>query len=120
MLNDHLYKMEQISNHLVIIFCATYINPISCLPSIERELSERSFSGTVLFDLLLSNGFSSNRFFQVEIKEGKIDRRYIKVVDVASLDGKIIERVNLFYKRNVDLLRNNHILLDEEKEFLLC
>jgi hypothetical protein len=115
-----LYQIEKISDRVVVIFSTTYVNPISYLPAIEKDLGKMDLSGKIIFDLLLSNGYSFNRFVEVAVCKGKVDRRSMKVVDFSNLDETIISFTDNFYKLHPSLVENNHILLDEEKHDLMC
>jgi Antitoxin to bacterial toxin RNase LS or RnlA len=115
-----LYQIEKISDRVVVVFSTSYINPISYLPTIEEDLGKMDSSGKIIFDLLLSNGHSFNRFVEVAICNGKVDRRSMKVIDSSSLDKSIISFTDNFYKSHPSLVESNHILLDEEKHDLIC
>lgn len=114
-----LYKIEKISDQVVLAVCTTYINPISYLPIIEEDLSRINFTGKIIFDLLLSNGYNTNRFVEADVNEAKVDRKSMKVIDISSLDKTLIDRTYKFYKTHSDLVNNSNILLDEEKYYLL-
>ncbi|MEH2397212.1 type II toxin-antitoxin system RnlB family antitoxin [Nostoc sp.] len=119
MQTQDLYQVERICEQVVIIFCTTYTNPISYLPSIEQELSKINFSGKIIFDLLLSNGYSSNRFVEADVFEAKVNRRSMKVIDFSKLDDFLIGKTHEFYKSHPYLVESNSILLDEEKYYLI-
>lgn len=114
-----LYQVQIVSDRVVMIFCTTYINPISYLPLIEEGLSKINFSGKIIFDLLLSNGYSSNRFVEADVSEAKVIRRSMKVIDPSSLDKWLLEKTYDFYKSHPFLVESNTILLDEEKYYLI-
>lgn len=114
-----LYQMEKISDRVVLIVCTTYENPISYLPVIEESLGSIDFSGRIIFDLLLANGCSPNRFVEADMNMDRIDRRSMRVVDVFELDEIIVSKAHEFYVTNPNLVKNNHILLDDEKYNLL-
>lgn len=114
-----LYQVERISDQVVIIFCTTYTNPISYLPSIEEDLGKMNFSGKVIFDLLLSNGYSPNRFIEADINKSKINRRSMRVIESSNLDKLIISKALEFYRSHSQLVERNNILLEEEKYHLM-
>ncbi|GAB1539942.1 hypothetical protein NUACC21_26110 [Scytonema sp. NUACC21] len=114
-----LYRIERISEQVVAIFCTTYVNPISYLPIIEEELIRLNFSGKIIFDLLLSNGYSSNRFIEAEVCKTKVNRSSMKVINSSNLDEFFIKRTQEFYKSHPELVENNNILQDEEKYYLI-
>jgi Antitoxin to bacterial toxin RNase LS or RnlA len=53
---------SEISDFPFIVFATTGTNPMSELTGIETELSSSRMACEILFDLLLSNGDTSNRF----------------------------------------------------------
>ena len=110
-----LYQTERVSNHTVIVFSMTYINPISYLPNIEEDLGKMNFSGKLIFDLLLSNGNSSNRFVEVTVNKAKIERRSMKVIEHSSLEPYLIKKSREFYMSHQFIVDSSNILLDEEK-----
>jgi hypothetical protein len=114
-----LYHIEIISKKVVMIFCTTYINPISYLPTIEQDLNKLDFTGAVFFDLLLSNGYSFNRFAETLIYGGKIDRKSIRIIDSSELENIILLKANNFYKSHAYLVERNNILMEEEKYYLI-
>lgn len=114
-----LYQVEMISEQVVVIFCTTYINPISYLPIIEEDLSKINFSGKIIFDLLLSNGYNSNRFVEADVIEAKVNRRSMKVIDSSTLDECLLGKTHEFYKSHPYLVESNSILLDEDKYNLI-
>jgi hypothetical protein len=116
---NKFYRIENISDRVVLIFCTTYINPISYLPVIEKDLGEIKFSGKIIFDLLLANGYNSNRFVEADVIESKINRRSMKVIEPSNLDEFLLKKIRIFYKSNPDILEGNAILLDEEKYQLI-
>lgn len=52
------------------VFATGAESPMEVLVDVERELSKQKIVGSVLFDLLLSNGNKANRYFVAEF-DGK-------------------------------------------------
>jgi hypothetical protein len=115
-----LYEIEKVSDELVLILGTTYINPISCLSDIDEDLANTEFNGKVLFDLLLANGYSSNRFIEAHTEGHKVDRSSMRVLCASSLDDSILNKIHCFYKSRPWLFEANQILLEEEKSRLIC
>jgi hypothetical protein len=113
-----VYQIEKFSDKVVIVFSTTYVNPISYLPKIEEDLRNNIFTGKVIFDLLLSNGYSSNRFIEVNINNSKIDRSSMKVIESYTIEKDFLDKTHEFYRSHPHLLENNFILLDEEKNLI--
>lgn len=114
-----LYRVNRISDEVVLIFCTTHINPISYLSLIEEDLIRINFSGKIIFDLLLCNGYSTNRFVEASVCGSKVNRRSMRVIESSILDKSTIKNINKFYKKNRHLLENNDILLDDQKYDLI-
>ncbi|MDM3855426.1 MAG: type II toxin-antitoxin system RnlB family antitoxin, partial [Aphanizomenon gracile PMC649.10] len=66
--------------------------------------------------LLLSNGYTSNRFVQAKVVNNKIDRSSMKVVN--SVSDFILAKSREFYMKNRNFLEDSS-LMDEEKQELL-
>lgn len=114
-----LYQIEIVADGVVIVFGTTYANPLSCLPVIEQELSKMNFSGKVIFDLLLSNGYSSNRFIEAEVESSRVIRKSMKVISSSDLDDNFLELTHEFFRSQPNLIEKNFILLDKEKYSLI-
>lgn len=110
-----LYQIERVSDYTIVVFSMTYINPISYLSTIEKDLGKLDFSGKIIFDLLLSNGNSSNRFVEANVNNSKIDRRSMKVIGHSSLESSFVKKTREFYKSHQSILDSSNILLDDEK-----
>jgi hypothetical protein len=119
MRDREIYSIEKVSDTTAVVFANSYVNPISFLPYIEEQLASMSFSGEVIFDLLLSNGHTFNRIVASSVVQGKVDRKAFKIVDLSSLGKVVAQKIKAFYKSNDVLVQSNFILSDEEKEFLL-
>jgi hypothetical protein len=112
---DKICHIEEINDRLTLVLSKTYINPISYLPSIEEKLIASSRNGKVVFDLLLTNGNAFNRFVETVITNGVIDRKTMKVINIAELDIDVLDRVASYYRQNKSLIESNQILFDDEK-----
>lgn len=49
-----------------LIVATSYVNPLGDLPVIAEKLAKENYNGKVLFDLVLCNGFASNRFIEID------------------------------------------------------
>jgi len=55
---------QTVSQYSVVVYSTSCDSPINHLPELEDELKEIGVKGEVLFDLLLSNGNTSDRFYK--------------------------------------------------------
>lgn len=107
--------------NIYVAFSQSYESNIthSSLNEIEKIL--KSFNGTIIFDLALSNGLdASNRFISAEINEGDaegyFDRSSIKVIKPWA---GLLTYSYLYYSAHPELVANSNILSDQHKEALL-
>jgi Antitoxin to bacterial toxin RNase LS or RnlA len=114
-----LYRIKKVSDSLVVIFSTTYINPISYLPTIEEDLGKINYCGRIIFDILLTNGHSFNRFAEAIVQNGKFDRKSFKLIEYSSLNYSVLRKIDAFYKANSYLVTTNHVLLEDEKRYLI-
>lgn len=61
------YRMRKFDNprYGYVIFSASFQNPMDQIDLIEKELSSKGYSGSVVFDLLLTIGNRDTRFQEV-------------------------------------------------------
>ncbi len=64
----------------IIVFSTCYISPIDEIDRIQEEI--KGYNGIVLFDLLMCNGFSSNRFIEGLYDGERFVRSTFKKVDL--------------------------------------
>ncbi|ONN64049.1 hypothetical protein BTM36_24020 [Herbaspirillum sp. VT-16-41] len=54
------------SDSCKVVVATSYVSPLSQVYAIALELKSIGYQGDVIFDLVLSNGFSSNRFLKTD------------------------------------------------------
>lgn len=91
-------------NDSVFIHSTSYINPILELDDISVELSKMKYSGLVIFDLLLSNGDSRDRFVKTQFNGTEFDLNYFKITVVSK---KIKKEIESFYYENAKYFKNS-------------
>ncbi|MDQ0341108.1 hypothetical protein J2S00_003952 [Caldalkalibacillus uzonensis] len=106
-------KVEE-PNNVCLILSNSYINPLEELESIESDL-QNNFTGKVIFDLLLSNGNSSNRFMEAIFDGNKFDYSSFKIITDVDVT---IKKISASYYRNNENLMQSTIVSDAFK-FLL-
>ena len=97
-----------------IILSTSYINPLSNLDIIEKELKNKKYNGEVFFDLLLSNGKSKNRFIEVTYNFGFDPSSFSELETISPF---ILELSKSFYENNLILIENS--ILTKVQKFLL-
>lgn len=116
MLNNIYFQTYTFENQLnCLIFSTSYVSLTEQLPDVIRTLKSIDFKGLVIFDLLLSNGNSLNRFISSTF-DG------ISFNDFVILnDQKEIQEVrgisSAFYSQNHEFVENS-ILSKSEKRLI--
>ncbi len=110
----HIKKLNT-DSYLYIILSKSYVSPIDEIEELERDLEKMSAKGKIIFDLLLSNGDSPDRYFEAEFDGKKIIRNTFKQINLIS---RTIEMASVnFYRESFHLLENS--VLTRQKKFLL-
>lgn len=99
------------SNYDYLILSTSYVNPLQNISEIEKTLKAKNIR--ILFDLLLSNGNSENRFIEATFNGEKLDNfRNCNNVDI-----EIRKKAGQFYQENTNLLNNS--VLSRPTKFLI-
>ncbi|PWW26628.1 RnlB antitoxin of RnlAB toxin-antitoxin system [Cytobacillus oceanisediminis] len=110
------YEIQKVDYHEYpyVIFSTSYVNPIEDIDDIEEELKPL-FKGKVVFDLLLSNGFTSNRFVEAEFDGTRFNHSSFKALK--DVNDCIIKEASHFYSSHSGLLKNG--ILSNAHQFLI-
>ncbi len=95
-----------------LVFATSYENPIDYLDDIENELKSKMYSGKILFDLLLCNGMSSNRYVEMEFDGENFDLFTSKVLETPS---KVIKEYIYGYLKDQPSLVQNSVLPNAQR-----
>ncbi|MDR1665026.1 MAG: type II toxin-antitoxin system RnlB family antitoxin [Clostridiales bacterium] len=74
------YKILNLEEYEFAIIATSYLRPLDDKEKIEEELRSRHFRGPVLFDLLLCNGLSLNRYALMEFDGEKFVSSSLKIL----------------------------------------
>ncbi len=110
------FQIEKVNDtdYSIIVMSTSYINPLDEIEEIENYLRE-NFKGKVLFDMLLKNGLSSNRFMEAVFDGQKFDRN--SFTTLSEVDYRIKEFAAKFYRRHKELL--DYSILPKAYQFLI-
>lgn len=93
-----------------LIFSVDYRSPLEFINDIELELRSAPLCQKVIFDLLLSNGMTSNRYFEAFFNGQHLEN----IRKCVNVDNEIKEASNHFYKKYPTLLKNS-VLVNQQK-----
>lgn len=101
-------------NYPLIIFATSYVSPMGQLPVMANEPELTGYEGFVLFDLLLSNGYASNRFITIEVNDGKFDYDSVTVVDLN--DEGIMNYCLAFHQSHPEYVNNSSLFQSDKND----
>lgn len=90
--------------HYIFIQSTSYNNPINNLDQIAKELRKNRYEGSVVFDLLLATGNTSNRFLLTKFTNRKFDTSSFQKTQISI---KLRKEIFIYYKNNSDYLSNS-------------
>lgn len=113
----HRYRIEKLQLNDVsgIIYSLSYDSPMNYLDSIEQELAVHGIKGKVCFDLLLSNGNTTDRFYCAFFDGSKLSSNTLR--KESDIPNEIYERSLVFYSDNEECLANS--VLNKAQRFLI-
>ncbi|WP_130860432.1 type II toxin-antitoxin system RnlB family antitoxin [Gracilibacillus phocaeensis] len=100
------------SDNQLVVVSTSYISPLSKLFLIANELKSSQYKGELVFDLLLSNGFASNRFLKMEFDGQQVITQSVEVLPDVS-ENLLKDIYKHFYEHPEYL--ENCILPDAQK-----
>lgn len=98
-----------------IVYSLSYDSPMNHLASIERDLANHGIKGKVCFDLLLSNGNTSDRFYCAFFDGNRLSYESLK--KESDVPNEIYEQSLIFYSENEAFLANS--VLNRAQRFLI-
>lgn len=107
-----LIKSED-SQYTYISMSTDYSRPDDYFSRLELELNELNYEGQVAFDLLLSNGVKSNRYYSAYFNGERFAVSTFSHMN--EVTASIAALTSQFYKRNYDLVSTNKILSKPQK-----
>jgi hypothetical protein len=110
-----VYEIKLLNEMLGIVFSLSYENPLDYLTLINEELLKLRFSGSIYFDLLLSNGQTSNRYIFARVKDGCVVLNSLSVKKQVPLE--ITKESAKFYLKSLNILQNGILSEDEILSF---
>ena len=103
-------------NYPLVIFATSYVSPVESIPLMEKEPELAGYKGLVLFDLLLSNGYASNRFITLEVNDGRFDYDSATIVDLKN--EEIVEYCFAFHHSHPEYVKKSSLLQRDKNDLL--
>jgi hypothetical protein len=94
-----------------IVYSTNYLRLDEYIDDVALVLKQRAFKGTVIFDLLLSNG-QFNRFVEIDFIENKFNKRSIRKIN--NINSEIAIKSSIFYSKNINYLSRGILSKNEQ------
>ncbi|MFE8696537.1 type II toxin-antitoxin system RnlB family antitoxin [Cytobacillus sp. FJAT-53684] len=98
-----------------VVVATSYVSPLPQIYAIANELKSIGYKGEVIFDLVLSNGFSSNRLLKTNFDGEQLNIGKIEVL--ATLKSSILDELYVFFYQNPQYVRASS--LSEPQKYVL-
>lgn len=103
------------SDQRKLVLSTSYASPLSSVFIISDELAKQNYKGEVLFDLLLSNGFTPNRFLSMQFDGTKLLPQTTKKIE--GIPEKLLKEIYAFYYEHTEYVEQSS-LPDVQKHLL--
>lgn len=103
------------SDERKLVLSTSYASPLSSVFLISDELAKESYQGEVLFDLLLSNGFTPNRFLSMQFDGTKLLPQTARKIN--DIPEKLLKDIYAFYYEHAEYVEQSS-LPDVQKHLL--
>lgn len=89
-------------NEVIVVTQTTELNPITNLDRLISYLQAIKFSGSVVFDLLYTNGLAYNRFVEINFDGTAFDRQSLNIIE--HIDYNLKNEQDNFFRSAPDIL----------------
>ncbi|MCR1834290.1 type II toxin-antitoxin system RnlB family antitoxin [Oceanobacillus caeni] len=103
------------SDSCKVVVATSYVSPLSQVYAIALELKSIGYQGDVIFDLVLSNGFSSNRFLRTDFDGEQLNISKIEVLP--KLKSNILDELYVFFYEHPQYVKASS--LPEPQKYVL-
>lgn len=113
------YKVTdtKIPNLPKVVFATSYKSPVSLIWKMANEKSLKNYTGVVVLDLLMSNGFSNNRFLAFQFEDGNFLHETVRIMHhTETVD--LVSYAFHFFRKNQRYVESSS-LTSVAKKFLL-
>ena len=102
------YRLNKIDDNQTIVYSISFHSPTEQIKSIEKELINKDFKGKVIFDFLLTNGDTKQRYFETFFDGKEINLNNFKNIFEKSNE---LKKISLeFYFKNFKYVEQSEIV----------
>ncbi len=107
------YRLNKIDDNQTIVYSISFHSPTEQIKSIEKELINKDFKGKVIFDFLLTNGDTKQRYFETFFDGKEINLNNFKNIFEKSNE---LKKISLeFYFKNFKYVEQSEIVSKSTK-----
>ncbi|WP_422452070.1 type II toxin-antitoxin system RnlB family antitoxin [Endozoicomonas sp. ALC066] len=111
-----MIKFRKVDNsEIAVITAIAGYHPMQHLKALSAELNSIDYCGVVVFDLLVFNGQSDNRFATLFFNGKSFDRASFKTP--TDIDQNLINKQDNYFRTHPDLLKKSVLSFSELKNF---
>ena len=110
------YIIQKVNDLSFLVISKDYSRVDEILPELSMDLKKKKARGDIVFDLLLSNGNNSSRFFTIFFNGENFEIITLKKIPRPSTP--ILNKVNAYLKLNKELLKNSVLTTAEVQRLL--
>ncbi|MGH0555548.1 type II toxin-antitoxin system RnlB family antitoxin [Bacillus pretiosus] len=109
----HILNLK--SDSCKVVVATSYVSPLSQVYAIANELKSVDYKGEVIFDLVLSNGFSSNRFLKTDFDGDQLNIG--KIEAFSKVKDNILDELYVFFYEHPQFVKASS--LPEPQKYVL-
>lgn len=107
------YRLNKIDDNQTIVYSISFHSPTEQIKSIEKELINKDFKGKLIFDFLLTNGDTKQRYFETFFDGKEINLNNFKNIFEKSNE---LKKISLdFYFKNFKYVEQSEIVSKSTK-----
>lgn len=104
----NFYTFTSKSDRSKVVVSTSYLSPLRNVMEISKELANSNYKGEVLFDLLLSNGFATNRFLTMFFDGKKLQLNTVKII--TDIPDQVLKELYLLYNEHPQWIDQSSLL----------
>lgn len=108
-------KRTNADRYSYIVLSTSYMSPIEWVEELEACLMKEEYVGNILLDLLLSNGYDRDRFYEIFFDGKKLN--FQTLLNVTKVSEELKQVSGEYYSRNPEILDNS--VLTKPQRFLI-
>ncbi|EIM62924.1 type II toxin-antitoxin system RnlB family antitoxin [Desulfobacter postgatei] len=108
-------KRTNADRYSYIVLSTSYMSPIEWVEELEACLMKEEYVGNILLDLLLSNGYDRDRFYEIFFDGKKLN--FQTLLNVTKVSEELKQVSGEYYSRNSEILDNS--VLTKPQRFLI-